>query len=273
MLELRKVSWAVRSALLVDEVTLSCTSGTLTAVIGPNGAGKSSLIKLAAGIRFPNSGDAEFLRRPLREWKNRDLAKHRAYLGQERHAMFQFSTEEVVLFGRNPFNQGHESVRDREIANEALEEAGAGSLRGRLYETLSGGEKQRVQFARCLAQIWNCDMESPGFLLLDEPSSNLDLAHQHHLLETLRRRCDQHGLAVMIILHDLQLAATYADQIAVMQCGRLVRNGTPTEVFEEDMLRDVFEVDATVIHPPNDPRPRLVIRGRASVALNAAVSD
>jgi iron complex transport system ATP-binding protein len=159
---------------------------------------------------------------------------------------FPFTALEVVLLGRTPHCVGGERDRDRHIAWQALSIADVVGLAERLYTTLSGGERQRVQLARVLAQIWDPPVDgSPRYLLLDEPVSSLDLAHQHAVL-TLAHRLSRQGSGVLAVLHDLNLAAQYADRIAVLQAGRLQALGTPRDVLQAALIQRVFGVQARV---------------------------
>jgi iron complex transport system ATP-binding protein len=168
----------------------------------------------------------------------------------------------VALMGRLPHLKGAESARDYEIAHAALEAVEAEHLAERLYTTLSGGEKQRVQLARVLAQIWEArhdetDTDGARFLLLDEPTSNLDLAHQHSTLGVARRFARE-GVGVLVILHDLNLAAQYADRILMLNDGRIAHAGSPREVLTRDAIHEVFGVEAIVTRHPSADCPLVV---------------
>lgn len=241
MIGFEKVSRQIRGNTLVEAVDAWAKPGRMTALIGPNGAGKSTLISLAAGLAEPSQGTLYFDKRPLREWPAPLLAQRRARLAQQTTVAFPFSTLEVVLFGRHPHHRGRETRYDRKIAVAAMERAGVGHLAGRSFDTLSGGEQQRVHFARCLAQL---DGEQTGrCLLLDEPVASLDLAHQHRLLEAVAGFCRQ-GLTAIVVIHDLTLAARYADELWVMDHGRLVAEGDPPTVLTAELLKRVFQVEA-----------------------------
>jgi len=241
VIRFEQASRIVRGHPLLQAVNIEATSGSMTALIGPNGAGKSTLISLAAGLHEPSSGTVYFDSRPLPEWSTALIARRRARLAQQTTVAFPFSTLEVVLFGRHPHHHGRETTHDRRIALAAMEQAGVGHLMDRQFDTLSGGEQQRVHFARCLAQLHGD--QTGRCLLLDEPVASLDLAHQHRLLASVAELCRQ-GLTAIVVIHDLTLAARYADVLWVMDHGRLVAEGAPPSVLTADLLDQVFQVKA-----------------------------
>ncbi|MCU0687705.1 MAG: heme ABC transporter ATP-binding protein [Polyangiaceae bacterium] len=246
--EAEALRFSVGGRALVDGVDLTVAPGELVCLLGPNGAGKSTLLRLLAGELKPSGGLVRVLGRPLERWAPLELARLRAVMAQESRLEFAFRASEVVLLGRAPHLQGAaEGPRDRAAARDALAAADALPLADRSFPTLSGGEKQRVQAARALAQIWG--VEGPRGILLDEPTSNLDWPHQHALLERLRRLASE-GVAVVCVLHDLHLAAQYATRVALLCRGRLLRHGPPREVFEPALVREAFGVESLVFDHP-----------------------
>jgi iron complex transport system ATP-binding protein len=178
-----------------------------------------------------------------------EQAKRRAVLPQDSPLSFPYSAFEVALMGRNPHHRGAEGPRDYEIARAALEAAGALDLADRLYPSLSGGEKQRVQLARVMAQVWEAPPSGHRYLLLDEPTSSLDLAHQHSTLR-LAKRFTQGGAGVLAVLHDLNLAAQYADRILVLSAGHAVALGSPLEVLTPELVALAFHTPVLVTPHP-----------------------
>lgn len=193
--------------------------------------------------------------RDLAAWSPRALARRRAVLPQASELAFGFSVLEVVLLGRSPHAGTSTREVDLAIAEACLAEAEVGHLAGRVYTTLSGGERQRVQFARVLAQIGfssPAEGQAGRYLLLDEPTASLDPAHQHATLRTARRAAER-GIGVLAILHDLNLAAMYADRLAVLSRGALAAEGAPSAVLTETLVRDVFDLAVHVaLHPTRD---------------------
>ena len=243
-------------ATLLAGVSAAVVPGSVLAVVGPNGAGKSTLLHALAGDARPAAGDVLLDGRPLHSWRPEALARVRAVLGQSSALGFAFTALEVVLLGRAPHAGTVSRARDLAIASAALAAAGAATLRARSYPTLSGGEQQRVQLARALAQVWDVGPQAPRYLLLDEPTAALDLAHQHRAL--LRARdWAQRGAGVLVVLHDLNLAATYADRILVLRAGRSIACGPPAEVLTPAVIETAFEVSAALVASP-DGRPLIV---------------
>jgi iron complex transport system ATP-binding protein len=183
----------------------------------------------------------------------------RAVLPQNSSLQFAFRVVDVVLMGRSPHNPSLFTERDHAIATAAMQRADVSHLRDRLFPSLSGGERQRVHMARVLAQIWDNGDKTARYLLLDEPTSALDLLHQHSTLAIARRLADEQGTGVLVVLHDLNLAALYADRVAVMQSGGLVCQGVPSEVLRSEIIEDVFGIAVSVdVHPANPARPLVI---------------
>ena len=245
MLEAHSVSYRVGQAVLVDGVSLTLARGEVLALVGPNGAGKSTLLRLLAGDLSPGGGEVALDGRPLSAYRPGELARLRAVMPQQTVLQFAFTALEVVLMGRNPHLRGREADRDLAIAEAAMAGTDCLHLADRSYPTLSIGEQQRVTLARVLAQ------ETP-VLLLDEPTASLDIRHQELVLQVARERATG-GAAVLAVLHDLNLAAAYADRVAVLSRGRLAACGAPWDVLTEGLLSEVFEHPVAVMrHPLRD---------------------
>lgn len=248
------VSHAVRRRWLLDRVSLRLVPGKVLAVVGPNGAGKTTLLRLLAGELRPSAGEIRLDDRSYHRWEPRERARRIAVLPQQSTLSAALTALEVALLGRIP-HSGHAGGRtDLEIARAALAAMDAAHLSSRLFPSLSGGEKSRVQAARVLAQIWEPPAAHGGrFLLLDEPTAALDYAHQHDLLARVRRLASE-GIGVLVILHDLNLAARYADEALVLMGGRAMAAGTPAEIFQPALLSEVFGMPLTVFAHPQDQR-------------------
>lgn len=242
------------STVLAD-VDLVLQPGEVLGVLGPNGAGKSTLLGALCGELEPHGGTVTLDGRALGAWSGQERARRLAVLPQSSTLSFAFPVADVVAMGRLPHDTGR--VRDAEIVDAALRAADAEHLRGRSYLALSGGERQRVHLARVLAQLW------PGgegqVLLLDEPTSALDPLHQHTTLQAVRDFAGQ-GAAVLVILHDLNLAARYCDRILLLQQGRPHAFGSPDEVLQAEPLRAVFGLDVLIQRHPERGHPLIVAR-------------
>jgi len=224
---------------------LNIRLGECVALVGPNGAGKSSLLKIFSEDIKPQSGEVVLDNIPLASWNRRKIAQRRAVLPQHSELLFPLSVREVVLMGRLPYHSGRETSEDERIAEEALRATDVADLWERPYNQLSGGQKQRVQLARVLTQVWPKSSATQGFLLLDEPNSSLDLAHQQSLFRIVRRFV-RAGLGILVVLHDLNLAMRYADRVMVLRDGCNMACGTPEEVFQPPLIREVFNVEMQV---------------------------
>ena len=231
----------IGEAVLLDQVGLSCTPGTLTAIVGPNGAGKSTLLALLSGERPPSSGKAVLDGTPLHTWSATDLARRRAIVPQHVAPAFDMRAWELVRLGRAPFTDSRED--EVQLITAALAAMDALHLANRDVMTLSGGERQRVGLARALAQIAGFrSSEDAHFLLLDEPTAALDLKHARAVMQTTRTCADQ-GVCVIVVLHDLRAAARYADQVVLLHRGSVAAQGIPAEVLTAPRVETVFEVD------------------------------
>lgn len=236
------VGMTIRGATLLDGIDFSAAPGETVAIVGPNGAGKSTLLRILSGDLTPTRGSVQIRGADLRSYAPDKLAAHRAVLSQHVTISFPFTVEEVVRMGTGEMAR----VKAQPLVDAMLSEIGLNNLRHRELPTLSGGEQQRAHFARVLLQLAVGEGKyGPGVLLLDEPTSSLDLRYQINLVELGRKRA-QNGTAVIAILHDLNLAARFADRIVVLNKGRIAASGTPRETITNAMLRNVFEVETDV---------------------------
>lgn len=239
LVEVADLNYSVSGRELLRNITFRLTDGELLAVLGRNGAGKSTLLRHLTG-ELGKEGVRMF-GQPLREYAAADLARRRAALPQQTPLTFAYEVLDVVLLGRIPHGR-RETPEDREIARAALARVGLAGFEHRNILTLSGGEQQRVHLARVLAQLW-ADPAAPEqparVLLLDEPTSSLDLAHQHATLRLARELCTQ-GVGVIAVLHDLNLAAQYADRVLIVAGGRVTALGTPEAVLTPAIIEEAF---------------------------------
>ena len=249
ILSLQHVGFRIGAYAIVDDVSLAFARGTLTTLIGPNGAGKSTLLGLAAGDLAPTSGLVTLAGKPIAHWRARELAGQRSVLPQDHAVRFAFGAREVVAMGRLPHPPDPE--RDARIVDAALAAADVVHLAERDVQTLSGGESARVAFARVLAQ------DTP-LVFLDEPTAALDLHHQESVMRTARRLADD-GACIVIVLHDLNLAAAYSDRIVMLAEGRIVADGTPRDVLRPDTIERIYHQRVQVIAHPSRDVPLVVV--------------
>ncbi|MFD5083512.1 ABC transporter ATP-binding protein [Kitasatospora sp. NPDC058201] len=253
--ELRAEGLRVRigGATLLDAVSLTFGPGRITALLGPNGAGKSTLLRAVAGLTRPSAGRVLLDGEDLHALTARRRARQVAFLEQQADTRLSLPVRQVIELGRTPHRSRWPvpantaaDAHERAVFADAVAAADVGHLLDRSWPTLSGGERQRVQLARALVQ-------EPGVLLLDEPTNHLDLRHQLGFLETVRGL----GITTVAALHDLELAAAYCDEAAVLLDGRLVAHGTGPEVLTSPMIARVYGVDATVERHPRHDRPHI----------------
>lgn len=254
MLEARDLTIKYDERMAVTGVSLKLTPGDITALIGPNGAGKSTLLRALNGQVRHASGTVLLDGEPIEKFSRRSIGRRIAVVAQEAELRFPVTVLEFVLGGRFAWASnagwGWETDRDLHVAEEVLRETEMAELSGRLMNELSGGERQRAVLARALAT-------EAAFLLLDEPTANLDLSHQATLLSLVRNRCDLEQAAALVVTHDINLAAQFADQILLMKRGKVIETGTPSAVLTPELLHDVFEVTVLVDAHPVTNAPRV----------------
>jgi iron complex transport system ATP-binding protein len=245
------VSVRIGIKALLGGVSLAFEPGESVALVGPNGAGKSTLLRVLAGELSPTAGTVKLKGRPLATYTPRALALHRTVLSQNIHVTFPFTVDDIVRMGAGDHRHaGLDALVDRGLAEVDLEDC-----RDRLITTLSGGEQQRAHFARALVQLACGEaVHGPGVLLLDEPTASLDLRHQLDLLRSAGERAAR-GATVIAILHDLNLAALFADRIIVLHRGSVAADGPPAATITDTTLEAVFGVSAAVSRtpPPGSP--------------------
>jgi iron complex transport system ATP-binding protein len=260
-LKVEQVSYAYsatdRSApkFTLGPVSFEANQRELVAILGPNASGKSTLLKLLAGLLKPLSGRIEVDGEDVSAMDLRTRAQQIALVAQESELLFPLRVWEYVLQGRYPYGRRlrFESTEDCLMAGNALAQVGADSLRDRWMDQLSGGEKQRVILSRAMAQ-------QPSLLLLDEPTQHLDIGGKVELLRRLRKLTDENRYTVIVVTHELNLAAEFSDRIALLHKGKCLRIGSPAEVYEPQVLEEVFEAPLEV-EMRSSGRPRVLLRG------------
>lgn len=234
---------ALSKRTILHSVSVAVERGEVLALVGPNGAGKSTLLATLAGDIRPAAGRVLFAGEPIESLKNKELAKRRGLLLQSNQVSFPFPVGHVVEMGRNPWSGTDESERDDEFVSWAMDQVDVSPLRHRRFNELSGGERARVSLARVLAQ----DTE---LLLLDEPTAALDLHHQNRVLGLIKERAKD-GRGVVVVAHDLSLAAALADRVGVLVDGRMLAVGTVQEVMQPELLSEAYEVPIHVLPGPD----------------------
>lgn len=252
---------------MVDGVSLEVPSGGFVGIIGPNGSGKTTLLRLLAGTRRPQRGAVTLDGRPLTSIRRHEVARRMAVVPQETHLAFDYTVLEVVLMGRyahlGPFEI--EGPGDIAIAHQSLASTGTGDLAHRAFNTLSGGEKQRVIIAAALAQVRGAEggmRDAGSVLLLDEPTAALDLKYQLEIAALLRDLHDRHALTIVLSTHDLNFAAALCGTLVMMQGGRVLASGTVDEVLTPRLIERLYGVDSDVARHPRTGHLTVVPIGR-----------
>ena len=239
MIRIDHVSLTLGGSPVLTDVTLTIPRGGITALIGPNGAGKSSLLSLVARLQPLQSGSITIDGLPVDRTASHELAKLMAILRQDLGATARLRVRELVSFGRFPHGRGKLTPQDWSIVDQAIQQFGLQDLDNRFLETLSGGQRQRAFVAMAFAQ-------DTDYLLLDEPLNNLDMYYARELMHSLRTIADQHGKTVVIVLHDINQAASHADRIIALKGGRVAADGRPEEIMQRQTLHDIFGFDMRV---------------------------
>jgi iron complex transport system ATP-binding protein len=247
---------------ILVHVSLTAKRGELVSIVGPNGSGKTTLLRVIDRILLPSSGSVAIGGTPLTRLSRPEIARRVAFVSHHGGLQFPFSVREIVLMGRAPHGRGaaFESAGDREIAEDMMRLADVAHLADKPVTALSGGERQRVFIARALAQ-------QPELLLLDEPNTHLDIAHQVDTFAIIRRLQEGSGLTVVSVSHDLNLASAYSDTIAVLSRGSVVAAGAPAEVLTAERIREVFRTDVVVDLHPDGLTPRVTLRRESAAAV------
>jgi iron complex transport system ATP-binding protein len=245
MLDIERISFNYGTARVLEDITFMADRGECIGIIGPNGSGKSTLLKTLSKILKPSSGRVVLSGKELERYSAKELARQMAVVPQDTNIDFDFTCLEVVLMGRNPHLKRFEieGKHDMEIAKESMMLTSTWHLRERPFSEVSGGERQRVIIARALAQ-------EPAVLLLDEPVSHLDINHQIEILDLVERLKGQRGLVVMIVLHDLNLAARYCDRLMLLHENRILATGSPADVLTQENISRAFRANVIIKKHP-----------------------
>lgn len=271
VIEARDIVLRLGGRVLLSQVSLHARPGEVHVLLGANGAGKSTLLRTLSGELQPDAGEVRLAGAPLQQWTPRERARLRALLPQESTVCFAFTALEVTLLGRFPHHDGFPAVRDERIALQALTRLDAAHLAHRVYLSLSGGERARVQLARTLAQIWEPWRANPRCMLLDEPIASLDVVHQHQTLALVRALATAEGVAVVAVLHDLNLALQYADRVTLLSRGAMYGSGHPREVITPAALRECFGLEARVVQPREASHPLVLPMVDAAPACSSTL--
>jgi len=252
MLEAQNITIRYGERKAVADISLQPVAGEITAIIGPNGAGKSTLLRALNGSIAPDQGEITLDHQPISNYARRAVARRIAVVAQEADLRFPVTVMEFVLSGRYALSGawGWESEHDVAVARGVLRETELEGFEARLMNELSGGERQRAVLARALAT-------EAKIFLLDEPTANLDLAHQATMLRLVRARCSEAQCAAVVVTHDVNLAAEFADRVMLLKEGRIIASGPPRDVLTPELLKKVFDLEVLVDAHPLSGAPRI----------------
>lgn len=231
---------------VVDSVSFEIHKGKVTALIGPNGAGKSTVMSMISRLIAKDEGLIELEEKSLENWKSRELSKHLAILTQSNHIQMKLTVKELVAFGRFPHTGGRLTPKAREIIDQAIDYMELKEFEDRFLDELSGGQRQRAYIAMVIAQ-------DTQYVLLDEPTNNLDIYHATNMMKMVRKLSDELGKTVILVLHEINYASFYSDYICAFKNGKIAKYGTVKEVIQKEVLSEIYQVDFEIMEIEGKP--------------------
>ncbi len=244
--EAAKVYTSAAQEVRIGPVDLEVPAGGITAFVGPNGAGKSTLLTMMGRLLSIDSGTITVAGHNVATTKSSELARVLSILRQDNHFVSRLTVRQLVGFGRFPYSHGRLTSKDEEIISQYIDFLGLTDLESRYLDELSGGQRQRAYVAMVLCQ-------ETDYVLLDEPLNNLDIAHSVEMMRHLERAAREFGRTILIVLHDINFAARYADRIVALRDGKVIHSGAPEEMMRDDVLTDIFGTPIKVIDGPSGP--------------------
>ncbi len=250
--EINEVTFGYRKDLILKKLTFHISEGEFLSITGPNGTGKSTLLRIMSGFLKPSEGSVTFMGHNLDTFDQSELAKHMAFVLQDSFINFPYTVREIVNMGRFPFlgTFQNESKDDKNIVNTAMEKTGILNMSERPVTELSGGERQRVMIAKALAQ-------KPSVLILDEPTSSLDINYQIDILDTIKLLNRDEHITVIMVAHDINLACQYSDRLLLLSKGSVYASGSPSDVITEENIYNVFSLHVNIDKEPSRGFPRI----------------
>ncbi|HLR67375.1 iron ABC transporter ATP-binding protein [Virgibacillus alimentarius] len=239
MVDIKSVFKKYNKKNVVEDVSVKIEKGTITSFIGPNGAGKSTLISMISRLIAKDDGEITIDGKDITKAKGKDLAKKISILKQSNSINLKLTIRELVSFGRFPYSQGKLKKEDWEKVDQAIDYMELRDMQDKYLDELSGGQRQRAHIAMVIAQ----DTE---YIMLDEPLNNLDMRHSVQIMKTLRRLVDELGKTIVIVIHDINFASCYSDQIVALKDGKIVKQGPTCDVIDECVLKDIYEMDINI---------------------------
>lgn len=239
MIEVRNLSKQYDDKTVVHNVSLKIEKGKITSFIGPNGAGKSTVLSMITRLMKRDSGQVFIEGKELESWDKKELSKKIAILKQSNNINIRLTVRELVSFGRFPYCEGRLTEEDEKFVDDAIEYMNLVDIQNKYLDELSGGQRQRAFIAMVIAQ-------GTEYIFLDEPLNNLDMKNASSMMKVLRNLCDELGKTIILVMHDINFTACYSDYIVALKDGKIARQGTVDEIINEDILREIYEMDFNV---------------------------
>jgi len=246
----KSIFWEVDNKRIIKDISLEISLGEVVSIIGPNGAGKSSFLNVLSGDIKPTSGSVSFDETNLKDISIQERSFMRSVMSQSQQIVYDFSVKEIIEMGWLDRGIASYSGNFKEAVMKVACECSVHNLLEQKFNTLSGGEQRRVHFARTLIQLWRpSNSHDPRYMFLDEPTANLDILHEQNLMKLVRSKAME-GIGILLILHDLNLAAKYSDKLVIFKNGSLIKSGSPEEVLQSKVLTEVYGLDMEVAKDP-----------------------
>ena len=257
MIEIKDITLAYKKKIVIENLSLKFEKDEFCALLGPNGAGKSTLLKAIIGYMEPISGEIEIDSTSLKKWNHLELAKQIAIIPQDFQLQFDYTVEELVLMGRFPYLGYWQNYtkQDRKVVNNILKQLDLLRIKNEQYSQLSGGERRRVSIARALAQ-------QTEILLMDEAFANLDINHQLEIMQLLSKINSEQNKLIILVSHNINLASEYCHRIVMLKKGKIIADGTPGTIINQKMIKNLYEVELTIINNPVSGKPNLIYPGK-----------
>lgn len=257
MLRTEKIYYRIGKKMILNGISAEFKPGEFNMILGPNGSGKSTFLKIFSGEISGYEGSVLYNDHKISKLKKEELAKYRAVMSQQPELSFPLTVDEVVMMGRYPHFSFNPGKKDEVICNEVMERMNLLEFKERNYLTLSGGEKQRVQYARVLAQVWEKPASGFRYLFLDEPLTSLDINYQQEFLQ-IARQFKKEDTVLVAVMHDINLAIQYGDKLFFMKEGEMVAHGSPREILNEALIEKVFSTKISIINNPVTNTPLVI---------------
>lgn len=252
MISTKNLKVGYEEKIIIEDLSITVNKGEVVSIIGPNGCGKSTLLKALSRMIKPISGKVYIENKDIKQIKNKKISQKICLLSQHNNAPLDLTVEELVYFGRMPHKKWYETktVEDKEIVDWAIENTGLKKYKNTPIRELSGGERQRAYIAQALCQ-------KPDVLLLDEPTTYLDISYQLELMELVRTINEKFNITIVMVLHELNQASKYSDRLIIMKNGTIISDGSPNDTVNKEVIKDVYNIECDIDNDPITNKPRI----------------